>query len=106
MRYGYPFIDVNTGGSVQGMIAACDKVASVLPADVKVIPGHGDLANLGDVKEYAVMLKETSPTIQKAIDAGKTPDQMKKEKNLPSGTRSTARDSSPRTCSSKRSSTR
>ena len=39
VRYGYPFIDVNAGGSVQGMIAACDKVASLLPADVKVIPG-------------------------------------------------------------------
>ena len=44
VRYGYPFIDVISGGSVQGIIAACDKVASILPADVKVIPGHGQLS--------------------------------------------------------------
>ena len=49
--YGYPFIDVNSGGSVQGMIAACDKVVAVLPADVKVIPGHGQLSNLEEVRE-------------------------------------------------------
>ncbi len=82
VRYGYPFIDVNSGGSVQGMIAACDKVANLLPDDVKVIPGHGDLANLGDVRDYSVMLKETSSAVQAAINLGKTPDQMKKEKIL------------------------
>jgi len=82
VRYGYPFIDVNAGGSVQGMIAACDKVANVLPNDVKVIPGHGDLANLGDVRDYSVMLKETSSAVQGAINSGKTPEQMKKEKIL------------------------
>jgi cyclase len=82
VRYGYPFIDVNAGGSVQGMIAACDKVASLLPDDVKVIPGHGDLSTLGDVREYSVMLKETSSAVQAAINLKKTPEQMKKEKIL------------------------
>jgi cyclase len=82
VRYGYPFIDVNAGGSVQGMIAACDKVASLLPDDVKVIPGHGQISNLGDVRDYSVMLKETSATIQAAINRGMTVEQMKKEKLL------------------------
>jgi cyclase len=82
VRYGYPFIDVNSGGSVQGMIAACDKVASLLPDDVKVIPGHGQIANLGDIRDYSVMLKETSSAVQAAINLGKTTDQMKKEKIL------------------------
>jgi cyclase len=82
VRYGYPFIDVNAGGSVQGMIAACDKVASLLPDDVKVIPGHGQIANLGDVRDYSAMLKETSAALQGAINLGKTPEQMKKEKIL------------------------
>jgi len=82
VRYGYPFIDVNAGGSVQGMIAACDKVASLLPDDVKVIPGHGDLSTLGEVRDYSVMLKETSAAVQAAINLKKTPEQMKKEKIL------------------------
>jgi cyclase len=82
VRYGYPFIDVIAGGSVQGMIDACDKVAALLPADVKVIPGHGQISTLADVREYSVMLKETSAAVQAAIKSGKTVDQMKKEKLL------------------------
>ena len=82
VRYGFPFIDVTSGGSVQGMIAAMEKVSAELPADVKVIPGHGQVSNLDDVRAYVKMLKETSAAVQKAIDANKTLDQMKQEKIL------------------------
>jgi glyoxylase-like metal-dependent hydrolase (beta-lactamase superfamily II) len=82
VRYGFPFIDVASGGSVQGMIAAMEKATTMLPADVKVIPGHGALSNLDDVREFVKMLKETSAAVQKAIDAHKTVEQMKQEKIL------------------------
>jgi cyclase len=82
VRYGFPFIDVASGGSVQGMIAAMDKVSAELPSDVKVIPGHGALSNLDDVRAFVKMLKETSAAVQKAIDEHKTLDQMKQEKIL------------------------
>ncbi|HXJ45381.1 MAG TPA: MBL fold metallo-hydrolase [Candidatus Dormibacteraeota bacterium] len=82
VRYGFPFIDVAGGGSVQGMIDGVEKAAAQLPADVKVIPGHGALSNLDDVRAYVKMLRETSAVVQKAIDAHKTLDQMKQEKIL------------------------
>lgn len=82
VRYGFPFIDVNSGGSVQGMIAAMEKATAELPADVKVIPGHGALSNLNDVREYTKMLKETSAMVEKALKSHKTLDQMKQEKIL------------------------
>ncbi|HET7108189.1 MAG TPA: MBL fold metallo-hydrolase [Candidatus Acidoferrum sp.] len=82
VRYGFPFIDVSSGGSVQGMIAAMEKVSAQLPPDVKVIPGHGALSNLDDVRAFTKMLKETSAVVQKAIDGHKTIDQMKQEKIL------------------------
>jgi len=82
VRYGFPFIDVTAGGSVQGMIAACEKVAAELPPDVKVIPGHGALSTLDDVRDFAKMLRETSAAVQKALDAHKTLEQMKQEKIL------------------------
>ena len=82
VRYGFPFIDVSSGGSVQGMIAAMEKVSAQLPPDVKVIPGHGALSNLDDVRAFTKMLKETSAVVQKAIDEHKTVDQMKQEKIL------------------------
>jgi cyclase len=82
VRYGFPFIDVASGGSVQGMIDGVEKAAAQLPADVKVIPGHGVLSNLDDVRDYIKMLKETSAVVEKALDAHKTLDQMKQEKIL------------------------
>jgi glyoxylase-like metal-dependent hydrolase (beta-lactamase superfamily II) len=82
VRYGFPFIDVSSGGSVQGMIAAMEKATAQLPADVKVIPGHGQLSNLDDVRAFTTMLKETSATVQKALDAHKTLELMKQEKIL------------------------
>ena len=82
VRYGFPFIDVLAGGSVQGMIAACQKVIPQLPPDVKVIPGHGDISNLDEMRDYVKMLQETSTTVQKSIDSGKSLEQMKKDKIL------------------------
>lgn len=82
VRYGFPFIDIDSGGSVQGMIAGLEKAMAELPADVKVIPGHGALSNLDDVREYLKMLKDTSALVQIALDQHKTLDQMKQEKIL------------------------
>src|SRR5205085_3506783 len=77
VRYGFPFVDVASGGSVQGIIDAMEKTAAQLPADVKVIPGHGALSNLDDVRAYTKMLKETSAVVQKELGERKTLDQMK-----------------------------
>jgi cyclase len=82
VRYGFPFIDVSAGGSVQGMISAMEKATAQLPSDVKVIPGHGALSSLDDVRTYTKMLKETSAAVEAALKAHKTLDQMKQEKIL------------------------
>jgi cyclase len=84
VRYGFPFVDVNAGGSVQGMIAANEKVAAILPADTKVIPGHGELATLDDVREYTKMMKDTLAAVEKAMAAHESLAQMKSEKILAS----------------------
>jgi cyclase len=82
VRYGFPFIDVASGGSVQGMTDGLEKAIAQLPADVKVIPGHGQLSSLDDVRAYIGMLKDTTAAVQKAMAAKKTVDQMKQEKIL------------------------
>jgi glyoxylase-like metal-dependent hydrolase (beta-lactamase superfamily II) len=78
----FPFIDLESGGTVKGYAAAVDKVLADLPADVKIIPGHGPLATRDDLKEYVAMIKDTSAVVQKGIDAGKTVEQLKQEKPL------------------------
>jgi glyoxylase-like metal-dependent hydrolase (beta-lactamase superfamily II) len=82
VRYGFPFIDINGGGSVQGMIAACEKALALFPADSKVIPGHGALSTMDDLRDYTKMLKDTTAAVQKALDDHKTLAQMKQEKIL------------------------
>jgi glyoxylase-like metal-dependent hydrolase (beta-lactamase superfamily II) len=82
VTYGFPFIDVNSGGSINGMIDGVEKAIAQLPADVKVIPGHGAVSTLDDVRAYVKMLKETRDVVQKAIGEKKTLAQMKQEKIL------------------------
>jgi cyclase len=84
VRYGFPFIDLGSGGSVEGMIAAMQEVIPKLPPDVKVIPGHGNISNLDDVREYVKMLVETRAVVEKGVKQGKTLDQLKQEKVLDS----------------------
>jgi cyclase len=82
VRYGFPFIDINGGGSSKGMIAGLESAIAQLPADVKVIPGHGAIATVDDVRSFVTMLKETRGAVEKGVKAGKTLDQLKQEKVL------------------------
>jgi cyclase len=82
VRYGFPFIDLQGGGSSAGMIAACEGALAQLPADVKVIPGHGALATPDDVRAFVQMLKDTRAAVAKGIKAGKSMEQLKKDKVL------------------------
>ena len=82
VRYGFPFIDIDGGGNVRGMIAACEDVAHSVPPDTRIIPGHGEVATVADLREYIEMLKSTTALVEQALAAGKTLEQMKQEKLL------------------------
>jgi cyclase len=82
VRYGFPFVDLAAGGSVKGMIAACEKVIAELPVDVKIIPGHGQLSNLDDVRKFAAMLKDTRAAVEQGVRKGQSLEQLKQAKVL------------------------
>jgi glyoxylase-like metal-dependent hydrolase (beta-lactamase superfamily II) len=82
VTYGFPFIDVDSGGSIDGMIDAVEKVIAQLPPDVKVIPGHGPVSSLDDMRVYLTMLKATRDVVAKALTNGNSLDQMKQAKLL------------------------
>jgi len=82
VTYGFPFIDVDSGGSIDGMIDGVEKVIAQVPADVKIIPGHGPLSNLDDVRAYLKMLKETRAAVAGALEKHQTLAQMKQAKLL------------------------
>ncbi len=73
----FPFVDLGSGGSVEGLIRNLGKVLDRLPADVKVIPGHGPLATKEDLAKFRDMLVATSRFVHEQQAAGKTKEQIK-----------------------------
>ncbi|HEX2568598.1 MAG TPA: MBL fold metallo-hydrolase [Polyangia bacterium] len=82
VTYGYPFIDLAAGGSVKGLVANWDKAFALLPADVKVIPGHGPISTLADVRRFIGMLKDAIAAVSSGMKQGKNLEQLKKDKVL------------------------
>jgi cyclase len=74
----FPFVDLESGGSVQGLINNLGSLIGKIPADAKLIPGHGPLASIDDLKAYHLMLIETAKIVQDAMKAGKSLDDIKK----------------------------
>lgn len=75
----FPFVDLESGGNVEGLTKNIGDVIQKLPAGVKLIPGHGPISSLDDLKSYHRMLIETTAVVRKSMGAGKTLEQIKSE---------------------------
>jgi cyclase len=75
----FPFVDLESGGSVDGYVANVGHVIDKMPKDAKIIPGHGPLATMDDLKAFHAMLVETTGIVRDKMKAGKTLDQIKSE---------------------------
>jgi cyclase len=78
----YPFIDLKSGGSVQGYINAHKKALLVINDDTKIIPGHGRPSNKEELKTYVAMLEDIQAKVQAAIDAGASLEDVKENTAL------------------------
>lgn len=72
----FPFIDIDSGGSVNGYIAAQEKIWSLANDDTQIIPGHGVLASKADLRDNLDMLIDSRERIKALVDAGKTADDI------------------------------
>ena len=79
---GFPFVDLDSGGSVRGLIGAIDEVLPQIPPDAKIIPGHGPLQTVADLKKFRNRLDEIVALVARGLKSGKTVEQMQKEKLL------------------------
>ena len=66
----YPFIDLDTGGSVDGMIAAADRVLGMIDRDTRVIPGHGPAGDRSALRAYRDMLAGARERVMRHVAAG------------------------------------
>lgn len=72
----FPFVDVGNGGNAVGLRDSIGWALDHLPADAKVIPGHGPLSSVDDLKTYHRMLIECVSTVEAGKDAGKSVEEI------------------------------
>lgn len=72
----YPFIDVDNGGSLSGMINYLEKIVLVIDKDTIVMPGHGEISSISDIKETIEMLKTVKNRILKSIKNNQSLEQI------------------------------
>jgi cyclase len=68
----YPFIDLSSGGNVNGVIAAADTALALADDSTRIIPGHGRLATRADLRAFRDMLVAVRKEVQAAVSAGRT----------------------------------
>lgn len=73
---GLPFVDLSSGGSINGIIASAERVYAMADDQTKIIPGHGPLADRARVKAFRDMLVVLRDRMKSEIAAGKTLDQV------------------------------
>lgn len=71
----YPFIDTSSGGNVDGVIAAADRVLAESNDATRYIPGHGAMASKADLVAYRDMLATIAGRIKTLVSEGKTLEQ-------------------------------
>lgn len=78
----YPVIDTSTGGKVNGMLAAADRILSLADNHTKIVPGHGPLGNRADLNRSRDMLVVARDRVQKLKSAGKSAEEIVASKPL------------------------
>jgi glyoxylase-like metal-dependent hydrolase (beta-lactamase superfamily II) len=74
----FPFIDTSSGGDVTGYITNVADMLARIPADAKVIPGHGPPATVAELKRFQTMLVSTADIVRGEIAKGMTLEEAKK----------------------------
>ena len=90
----FPFVDLASGGDVSGYVQNVGDMIGRIGPDTKVIPGHGPLGTLADLKKFHAMLVATTDVVKAEIAKGMTLEQAKKA-GLPNEWKSWASDFVP-----------
>ncbi len=78
----YPYIDLKSGGSIDGFINAQKKALMIINDDTQIIPGHGRRSNKAELESYVLMLENIRTNVQAQIDAGATLEEVKVNASL------------------------
>jgi len=67
---GYPYVDLDSGGDLDGVIAAQEAVLASVNDQTKIIPGHGALCGKAELAAYVSMLKDVRARVSALIAGG------------------------------------
>jgi glyoxylase-like metal-dependent hydrolase (beta-lactamase superfamily II) len=70
-QLGYPFVDTASGGNVLGLAEGLRALLPELPADIRVIPGHGKVTGKAELEQYVAMLETITERVRTALEQGK-----------------------------------
>ncbi|HUJ26461.1 MAG TPA: MBL fold metallo-hydrolase [Myxococcales bacterium] len=79
---GFPFVDLQSGGSVIGLVKSLDVIIGMVPGDAKAIPGHGDATDMNALKKFRTAIDQMVEIVRKGLAAGKSVEQLQKEHAL------------------------
>lgn len=63
----YPYIDLSSGGSVDGLLNAINTAIMIVDGETKIIPGHGDLSNKKELLKYREVILTVRDRVRDAI---------------------------------------
>ena len=72
----FPFVDIDSGGAVEGVIAAGRAVLAHADDETRIIPGHGPVASPSDLETYLRMIEETRAAVAAGIEAGHSLEEL------------------------------
>ncbi|WP_213803123.1 MBL fold metallo-hydrolase [Granulicella sp. dw_53] len=75
-NYGYPFVDATRGASFKGTLEAIDQLLGIADANTKLVPGHGSMPTLADVKAYRDMILDIRAKVQAMVANGSSLQQV------------------------------
>jgi cyclase len=72
----YPFIDLSSGGTAEGVVASADRVLALSDDKTRIIPGHGPMSNKAELKVFRDMLATVSGRVSTMMKQGKKLDEI------------------------------
>ena len=79
VTYGYPFVDLNDGGSFKGFINILSQIIAISNGQTKIIPGHGPVCDINDVINLKNILQEHYEITEKGYTEGLSVEQIMAE---------------------------
>ena len=79
VTYGYPFVDLNDGGSFKGFINILSQIIAISNGQTKIIPGHGPVCDINDVITLKNILQEHYEITEKGYTEGLSVEQIMAE---------------------------